>query len=150
MDGWIAAGSCMGPLPSSLDRLKKLRHFASASCSKLCPCSIQMVLANLCSFLMLNPFVSGVIEGNYRCSLSGADLNRHYLNPSPVRHPTVYHLKKVICDLDTICCLSHCHHGAACVRAGQYAPLDTVVRSAWPFATANCLRIWMRHTRPWL
>lgn len=32
---------------------------------------------------MLNP--DGVIHGNYRCSLSGVDLNRQWSNPSRVK-----------------------------------------------------------------
>ena len=43
-------------------------------------------------FPMLNP--DGVINGNYRCSLAGCDLNRRYLNPSPHLHPTIFALKK--------------------------------------------------------
>jgi cytosolic carboxypeptidase protein 2/3 len=43
---------------------------------------------------MLNP--DGVINGNYRCSLAGCDLNRRWKNPSKVIHPTVYHTKKLI------------------------------------------------------
>ena len=35
---------------------------------------------------VLNP--DGVSCGNYRTSLSGEDLNRQWLNPDPVRHPT--------------------------------------------------------------
>lgn len=40
---------------------------------------------------MLNP--DGVIHGNYRCSLAGADLNRQWINPSKQQHPTVYWAK---------------------------------------------------------
>jgi murein tripeptide amidase MpaA len=43
---------------------------------------------------MLN--VDGVIYGNYRCSLIGADLNRRWQAPSRVLHPTIYHAKKVV------------------------------------------------------
>lgn len=43
---------------------------------------------------MLNP--DGVINGNYRCSLAGCDLNRRWKNPSRVIHPTVYYAKKLI------------------------------------------------------
>lgn len=42
---------------------------------------------------MLNP--DGVINGNYRCSLCGGDLNRRYKAPSKVLHPTVYALKRL-------------------------------------------------------
>lgn len=40
---------------------------------------------------MLNP--DGVINGNYRCSLAGVDLNRVWLDPSRKLHPTIYHTK---------------------------------------------------------
>lgn len=43
---------------------------------------------------MLNP--DGVINGNYRCSLSGGDLNRRWKAPSRVLHPTVYETKKMV------------------------------------------------------
>jgi murein tripeptide amidase MpaA len=40
---------------------------------------------------MLNP--DGVINGNYRCSLAGCDLNRRWKTPSKVIHPTIYSTK---------------------------------------------------------
>ncbi|KAL9653635.1 hypothetical protein ABK040_009112 [Willaertia magna] len=43
---------------------------------------------------MLNP--DGVINGNYRCSLSGCDLNRRWHSPSIHLHPTIYHAKRMI------------------------------------------------------
>jgi murein tripeptide amidase MpaA len=43
---------------------------------------------------MLNP--DGVINGNYRCSLAGCDLNRRWKNPNKFLHPTIYHTKKLI------------------------------------------------------
>mmetsp|Transcript_23064 Transcript_23064/g.22456 ORF Transcript_23064/g.22456 Transcript_23064/m.22456 type:complete len:243 (+) Transcript_23064:235-963(+) len=43
---------------------------------------------------MLNP--DGVINGNYRCSLAGCDLNRRWKNPSRVLHPTIYHTKRLV------------------------------------------------------
>jgi len=42
---------------------------------------------------MLNP--DGVIIGNYRCSLVGADLNRRWKNPNKVCHPTIYYAKQL-------------------------------------------------------
>jgi hypothetical protein len=45
---------------------------------------------------MLNP--DGVINGNYRCSLAGCDLNRRWKYPSPILHPTIYHTKKLVKD----------------------------------------------------
>ena len=42
---------------------------------------------------MLNP--DGVINGNYRCNLSGVDLNRQWIDPSKKLHPTIFHTKLV-------------------------------------------------------
>mmetsp|Transcript_86716 Transcript_86716/g.260334 ORF Transcript_86716/g.260334 Transcript_86716/m.260334 type:complete len:496 (-) Transcript_86716:75-1562(-) len=46
---------------------------------------------------MLNP--DGVILGNYRCGLSGVDLNRQWHDPSEVRMPTIFHTKRLIKSL---------------------------------------------------
>ncbi|KAJ7405348.1 hypothetical protein WISP_140056 [Willisornis vidua] len=46
---------------------------------------------------MLNP--DGVYLGNYRCSLMGFDLNRHWANPSPWAHPTLHGVKQLIIDM---------------------------------------------------
>lgn len=43
---------------------------------------------------MLNP--DGVINGNYRCSLAGCDLNRRWKVPSKIIHPEIYHTKKMV------------------------------------------------------
>lgn len=43
---------------------------------------------------MLNP--DGVVYGNYRCSLLGIDLNRRWLKPDKVLHPTIYYSKKLL------------------------------------------------------
>jgi hypothetical protein len=43
---------------------------------------------------MLNP--DGVINGNYRCSLAGCDLNWRWKYPSPILHPTIYSAKSLI------------------------------------------------------
>lgn len=56
---------------------------------------------------MLNP--DGVINGNYRCSLVGADLNRRWKNPQAALHPIIYQFKRVIkntaanYEIDLIC-----------------------------------------------
>ena len=42
---------------------------------------------------MLN--IDGVIIGNYRCNLSGADLNRQWIEPSKKLHPSIYYTKMV-------------------------------------------------------
>jgi murein tripeptide amidase MpaA len=43
---------------------------------------------------MLNP--DGVINGNYRCSLAGCDLNRRWKAPSKVLHPCIYFTKQLL------------------------------------------------------
>jgi murein tripeptide amidase MpaA len=43
---------------------------------------------------MLNP--DGVINGNYRCGLTGCDLNRRWKTPSKVIHPIIYNVKKLV------------------------------------------------------
>lgn len=43
---------------------------------------------------MLNP--DGVINGNYRCSLCGSDLNRRYKTPSKILHPSIYAVKRLV------------------------------------------------------
>ncbi|XP_003388443.3 PREDICTED: cytosolic carboxypeptidase 6-like [Amphimedon queenslandica] len=47
---------------------------------------------------MLNP--DGVFLGNYRCSLMGFDLNRHWHDPSPWAHPTLHATKQLVMRLD--------------------------------------------------
>ena len=43
---------------------------------------------------MLNP--DGVINGNYRTSLAGVDLNRRWDNPDEHLHPTIWHTKEMV------------------------------------------------------
>jgi murein tripeptide amidase MpaA len=43
---------------------------------------------------MLNP--DGVIVGNYRCSLSGLDLNRQWQTPSVKLSPEIYAMKEMV------------------------------------------------------
>jgi len=43
---------------------------------------------------MINP--DGVINGNYRCSLAGCDLNRRWKNPSKTLHPIIHSAKRMI------------------------------------------------------
>ena len=43
---------------------------------------------------MLNP--DGVINGNYRCSLAGCDLNRRWKTPNKTLHPTIWHCKRLV------------------------------------------------------
>lgn len=49
---------------------------------------------------MLNP--DGVINGCHRCSLSGADLNRQWLDPDPILFPTIYHAKGLLLHLQAM------------------------------------------------
>jgi len=46
---------------------------------------------------MLNP--DGVINGNYRCSLAGVDLNRQWKSPHSLKHRPIYCAKEVIREL---------------------------------------------------
>jgi murein tripeptide amidase MpaA len=46
---------------------------------------------------MLNP--DGVINGNYRTSLAGCDLNRRWKYPSETLHPTIFHTKQLILNM---------------------------------------------------
>ena len=43
---------------------------------------------------MLNP--DGVINGNYRCSLAGCDLNRQWQDPSKKLNPTIFNTKMMM------------------------------------------------------
>ena len=61
---------------------------------------------------MLNP--DGVINGNYRCSLSGQDLNRRWKTPSKLLHPVNSAVKKLIRAFNkereiVLCCDLHGH-----------------------------------------
>lgn len=49
---------------------------------------------------MLN--MDGVINGCHRCSLSGDDLNRRWIYPSMLLHPTIYHVKGLLLYLQSI------------------------------------------------
>jgi predicted deacylase len=40
--------------------------------------------------------IDGVVVGNYRCSLSGCDLNRRWKNPKKKIHPEVSRIKDVL------------------------------------------------------
>ncbi len=48
-------------------------------------------------FPIFNP--DGVSRGHYRTDTNGINLNRHYINPSPKLHPSIYAVKKVILHL---------------------------------------------------
>ena len=42
--------------------------------------------------------VDGVIYGNFRCDITGVDLNRRWKDPSRIFHPQIYHIKKKIAE----------------------------------------------------
>ena len=48
---------------------------------------------------MLNP--DGVVNGHYRCSMSGHDLNRVWANPDKGRHPCIWHIRDLVRELST-------------------------------------------------
>ena len=48
---------------------------------------------------MMNP--DGVVNGNYRTSLAGCDLNRRWINPNEVFHQEIYYVKQMILKLST-------------------------------------------------
>ena len=64
-------------MPDNISFLKKLR---SQLVFKIVP--------------MLNP--DGVIIGNYRCSLTGKDMNRNFRHPHKQSFPTIYHIKQLV------------------------------------------------------
>jgi len=43
--------------------------------------------------------VDGVITGNFRCDLSGMDLNRNWKSPSNLLHPQIYSIKNEVITL---------------------------------------------------
>ena len=75
----------------------------------VCVCSAQGILDFLLSASLIASFLrsfyvfkivpmlnaDGVVHGNYRCNLSGHDLNRKWVDPLPRRHPTLYYTKQV-------------------------------------------------------
>ena len=51
-------------------------------------------------FVPLNSFapssLGAVINGNYRTSLAGVDLNRRWDKPDPILHPTIHAVKEMV------------------------------------------------------
>ena len=43
--------------------------------------------------------IDGVINGNFRCDLSGIDLNRNWKNPSSILHPQIFSIKNELNNL---------------------------------------------------
>ena len=72
-----AIQSCIEFLTSSLPEAKLLRS-----------------RFNIYVVPMLNP--DGVINGHYRCSMSGQDLNRVWANPDKARHPCIWHTRDLV------------------------------------------------------
>ncbi len=48
---------------------------------------------------ILNP--DGVYRGHYRADTHGQNLNRYYINPSLVEHPSIYAAKQIVLELNT-------------------------------------------------
>lgn len=115
---------------------------------------------------MLNP--DGVILGNYRCGLSGVDLNRQWNDPSEARMPTIFHTKKLIkvrsatcrvasslaltcsvvpwvrapSEASTCCCSSRSPPLSSCCFSVTYtATRASVTSSCAPLALATATRI---------
>jgi hypothetical protein len=42
------------------------------------------------------------LTSSHRCSLSGADLNRQWIDPDPVLFPTIYHTKGLLLYLQAM------------------------------------------------
>ena len=40
--------------------------------------------------------IDGVVHGNFRCDITGVDLNRRWKDPSKIFHPQIYEIKKKI------------------------------------------------------
>lgn len=43
--------------------------------------------------------VDGIISGNFRCDLSGMDLNRNWKYPSALLHPQIFSIKNEVLSL---------------------------------------------------
>jgi hypothetical protein len=71
--------------------LKGLMEFITSAAPEACALRRQLVFKIV---PMLNP--DGVINGNYRCSLTGCDLNRRWQQPDKQLHPTLYHVKRLV------------------------------------------------------
>ena len=86
---------------------------------------------------MLNP--DGVVNGNYRCSLAGVDLNRRWKAPSKLIHPTVYETKKLWRDFHkereiTLFCDLHGHSRRKNIfMYGNSIPEDPSLTRIFPF-----------------
>jgi len=57
---------------------------------------------------MLNP--DGVIVGNYRCSLSGRDLNRNYKTILKDAYPSIWHTREMVKRLIRITLIKFLFH----------------------------------------
>uniref|UniRef100_A0A8I5U8W2 AGBL carboxypeptidase 4 n=1 Tax=Pongo abelii TaxID=9601 RepID=A0A8I5U8W2_PONAB len=85
---------------------------------------------------MLNP--DGVYLGNYRCSLMGFDLNRHWLDPSPWVHPTLHGVKQLIVQMYNDPS-KRVHRGDSIVgRHSSEIPFESLPTSMTDFMTHDC------------
>lgn len=50
-------------------------------------------------FCIVWPSRQGVVNGNYRCSYLGFDLNRHWLAPSAWAQPEIFSVKNLVTEL---------------------------------------------------
>jgi murein tripeptide amidase MpaA len=79
--------------------LMGLSTFSLSKCHSLCSLKNEQARQLRKHFVfkivpMLNP--DGVSRGHYRLDTRGVNLNRVYLDPSPVEHPSIYALKKAV------------------------------------------------------
>ena len=53
--------------------------------------------------MVLVPFLNpdGVYRGHYRSDTHGLNLNRYYINPSVVEHPSIYATRQIIMELNS-------------------------------------------------
>lgn len=87
-------------------------HPGEAQSSYVCQGFVDYLLSDapVASFLRKNyifkifPIINpdGVILGNYRCNLAGADLNRRCIQPSMALHTCIYGFKKVLHSLASV------------------------------------------------
>ena len=66
--------------------------------------------------------VDGVILGNFRAGLSGDDLNRSYLKPSPKLHPSVFHIKSYISNSKNVVFFLDLHGHSTKPNVFSYGP----------------------------
>lgn len=90
MDFWFIAARCPKPL-------YKCSVEIPHPCTRAC--RIGNALESAFVFPVCDVLLS---DSSQRCSLSGDDLNRQWLTPSPQLHPTIYHAKGLLYYLSSI------------------------------------------------